>query len=161
MYATGWKIFTKLLKIELTKLHCFNLTTHTLDMSVLYQQNHNFFGRPIQPQYEANCVVNSNGLVMWMPPAVYRSSCEIDVRYFPFDVQVCSKGFAAGCVNPHKSFVSGCVIPTILSCADVRAEVQVLDVRGSAGGAAPPGPRVGRDGHVGLRALGVVGRRLG
>ena len=43
---------------------------------------------PLQPQYEANCLVYPNGLVMWVPPAVYRSYCEIDVRYFPFDVQV-------------------------------------------------------------------------
>ena len=49
----------------------------------------------------------------------------------------------------------------LLNCADVRAQVQVVDVRREAGGAEPPGPGVGRDGHVGVRALGILGCHLG
>ncbi|KHJ76715.1 hypothetical protein OESDEN_23665 [Oesophagostomum dentatum] len=30
----------------------------------------------------------SNGNVTWIPPAVIRSSCNIDIAYFPFDSQV-------------------------------------------------------------------------
>lgn len=33
--------------------------------------------------------VYHNGLVVWQPPAVYKSSCAIDVEFFPYDVQTC------------------------------------------------------------------------
>lgn len=33
--------------------------------------------------------VYHSGLVVWQPPAVYKSSCAIDVEFFPYDVQTC------------------------------------------------------------------------
>ena len=34
--------------------------------------------------------IKSNGLVVWKPPAIYKSLCPIDVEFFPFDEQRCT-----------------------------------------------------------------------
>ncbi|XP_018024328.1 neuronal acetylcholine receptor subunit alpha-10 [Hyalella azteca] len=36
-----------------------------------------------------NVIVKSNGEVTWLSHGIYRSSCEMNVEYFPFDVQSC------------------------------------------------------------------------
>ncbi|XP_013773976.1 acetylcholine receptor subunit alpha-like [Limulus polyphemus] len=39
--------------------------------------------------------VNFKGLIEWKPPAIYKSSCIIDVEYFPFDKQTCVMKFGS------------------------------------------------------------------
>uniref|UniRef100_A0A8D0ZKM8 Cholinergic receptor nicotinic epsilon subunit n=1 Tax=Sus scrofa TaxID=9823 RepID=A0A8D0ZKM8_PIG len=43
--------------------------------------------------YEANVLVSEGGYVSWLPPAIYRSTCAVEVTYFPFDWQNCSLVF--------------------------------------------------------------------
>uniref|UniRef100_A0A6G1SMP0 Acetylcholine receptor subunit beta-like 2 n=1 Tax=Aceria tosichella TaxID=561515 RepID=A0A6G1SMP0_9ACAR len=37
--------------------------------------------------------LHNDGRIVWKPPAVYKSSCHIDVAYFPFDSQTCIMKF--------------------------------------------------------------------
>ena len=45
--------------------------------------------------YVSNVVLSSTGSHYWIPPAIYKSSCTIDVQYFPFDQQTCEMKFGS------------------------------------------------------------------
>lgn len=40
-----------------------------------------------------NAIVTYNGSIRWLPPAIYKSACKIEVKHFPFDQQNCTLKF--------------------------------------------------------------------
>ena len=44
---------------------------------------------------QTNCIVSDVGYVLWVVPTMLKSSCQIDVRYFPFDQQRCPLKFGS------------------------------------------------------------------
>ena len=40
-------------------------------------------------------ILHHDGRVVWTPPAIFKSSCEIDVEFFPFDEQTCFLKFGS------------------------------------------------------------------
>lgn len=54
-------------------------------MNILFSVDANF-----DSTYAANMVVYNTGDITWIPPGILKSSCNIDIAWFPFDDQNCS-----------------------------------------------------------------------
>ena len=69
-------------------------------------------------------ILHYTGKVLWTPPAIFKSSCEIDVRYFPFDQQTCFMKFGSW---TYDGFQVSCIVssePDLLNnLAHVRRSI--------------------------------------
>ncbi|XP_031623467.1 neuronal acetylcholine receptor subunit alpha-7 [Contarinia nasturtii] len=45
--------------------------------------------------YHTNIVVKSNGSCLYVPPGIFKSTCKIDITWFPFDDQHCEMKFGS------------------------------------------------------------------
>jgi len=41
------------------------------------------------------CIIYNNGQVLWVPPAQFIGLCELDLRLWPFDTQICNMTFGS------------------------------------------------------------------
>jgi len=60
----------------------------------------------LKEQREAMAVVSHDGNVAWIPPAIYKSTCKIDITNFPFDMQVCWMKFGSWTYDGTKLDIS-------------------------------------------------------
>ena len=49
----------------------------------------------LKEQRDAMAVVSHKGVVLWLPAAIFKSTCSIDIKYFPFDIQTCKLKFGS------------------------------------------------------------------
>ncbi len=47
----------------------------------------------MEPNQNINAMVYSTGLINYVPPGVFKSTCLIDIKSFPFNEQKCSLRF--------------------------------------------------------------------
>ena len=60
----------------------------------------------LKERREATCVVDHDGGVLWIPPAIFMSTCQIDITNFPFDVQECMLKFGSWTYDGYKLDIS-------------------------------------------------------
>lgn len=48
-----------------------------------------------EARYKSNVLIYHDSRVEWIPPAIFQSTCRIDVTYFPFDQQTCEMIFGS------------------------------------------------------------------
>ncbi|XP_045900114.1 neuronal acetylcholine receptor subunit alpha-7-like isoform X4 [Micropterus dolomieu] len=58
---------------------------------LLYNSAHDKF----DATYKTNVLVNSSGFCEYLPPGIFISTCNVDVRWFPFDIQRCELKFGS------------------------------------------------------------------
>ncbi|CEF65116.1 GH10531p [Strongyloides ratti] len=56
--------------------------------------------------FYSNVVVSHTGKMLWVPPAIYKSSCTIDVEYFPMDQQICHLIFGSWTYNENEVVIN-------------------------------------------------------
>ncbi|XP_030013533.1 neuronal acetylcholine receptor subunit alpha-7-like isoform X2 [Sphaeramia orbicularis] len=58
---------------------------------LLYNSAHDKF----DATFKTNILVNSSGFCEYLPPGIFVSTCNVDVRWFPFDIQRCELKFGS------------------------------------------------------------------
>ena len=61
---------------------CYNISHHSADGN-------------FEVTLATKASLHYTGDVVWKPPAIYHSSCQMDVEFFPFDEQTCIMKFGS------------------------------------------------------------------
>uniref|UniRef100_A0A1I8BCI4 Neur_chan_LBD domain-containing protein n=1 Tax=Meloidogyne hapla TaxID=6305 RepID=A0A1I8BCI4_MELHA len=88
-------------KIWLPDIVLFNKYKNVYSTNLKLYLNYSADGN-YEVSFMSNVVIDHRGDVLWVPPAIYKSSCIIDVEYFPFDEQVCHLIFGSWTYNENE-----------------------------------------------------------
>ncbi|XP_029115724.1 neuronal acetylcholine receptor subunit beta-2 isoform X1 [Scleropages formosus] len=84
-YRLTWvpEEFDGMVKVRLPSKHIW------LPDVVLYNNADGMY----EVSFYSNALVSYDGSIFWLPPAIYKSACKIEVKHFPFDQQNCTMRF--------------------------------------------------------------------
>ncbi|NWU88445.1 ACHB2 protein, partial [Upupa epops] len=84
-YRLTWRPedFDNMRKVRLPSKHIW------LPDVVLYNNADGMY----EVSFYSNAVISYDGSIFWLPPAIYKSACKIEVKHFPFDQQNCTLRF--------------------------------------------------------------------
>ena len=68
------------------------LTPITLSKSVIFATSAD---EKFDGTYQTNVVVSHDGSCLYVPPGLFKSTCKIDITWFPFDDQQCDLKFGS------------------------------------------------------------------
>ena len=75
---------------------CIYIYTHTHNYK---NDNFSSFSHSASEGFDAtfrtNVVISSDGSCLWVPPGMFKSTCAIDITWFPFDDQKCDLKFGS------------------------------------------------------------------
>ncbi|XP_061753649.1 acetylcholine receptor subunit epsilon isoform X4 [Nerophis ophidion] len=71
--------------------------------------------------YYTNVLISNNGGIYWLPPAIYRSTCAIEITYFPFDYQNCTLAFRSQTYSANE-------VDLILALGETGETIEWVDI---------------------------------
>ena len=75
----------------------------TASVELLFDGRATFSSADVQEKkHEELISLYSDGMIRWVPPAIYKSSCQLDMRNFPFDTQTCHFKFGSWTYDGNK-----------------------------------------------------------
>ena len=73
------------------------LTLFAITIFIYFSADEKFDGT-----FQTNVVVSDNGTCLYVPPGIFKSTCKIDIAWFPFDDQKCDLKFGSWTYNGWK-----------------------------------------------------------
>ena len=89
VFLRSWRLVTNIIHIiMLTRVFLAENSTYSVIYFLSADGNY-------EVTIMTKAILHYDGQVIWKPPAIYKSSCGIDVEYFPFDEQTCFMKFGS------------------------------------------------------------------